>query len=409
MAKIMWSICLILISSMTSVSALIPRYAAIVMDAHSGEVLHQESADQISHPASLTKMASLYMVFEALKTGRLKTNTMVRVSKHASQQIPCKLGLKPGEYVSVETIVKGMVTKSANDASAAIAEHLAGSEAIFAEQMTRRMKKLGMHRTTFKNASGVPNTKQITTARDMAILSRALYLHFPKEYKHFRLKSFHHRGQLHRNHNHLLGVFPGLDGIKTGWIASSGSNLAASAVRKGPNNEERRLIAVVLGGTNRHWRDRRVAELLEANFQKIGLSRHKLHVQDAVLKVEQRSKYKGEQDGEKLVNDFLRQGFIETNSLQDPSDEVSQILDQGLPEEDLSCGVQFGSYRSLKEAKLRAKKMRAIVRAGIISTPRIKKGKKTYYGARLLEISQENAEKICKTHPTKNECRILAG
>jgi D-alanyl-D-alanine carboxypeptidase len=251
---------------------LTPRYSAIVIEANSGQVLEQEGADQICHPASLTKMMTLYMIFEALKAKQIRMDTQVPVSLHAARQIPSKLGLRPGEYVSIETIIKALVTKSANDASAAIAEYLGGSESNFAIMMTRKAKSLNMRHTVFKNASGVPNPQQVTTARDMAILSRSLYLHFPKDCHHFRLRAFHHRGRVHRNHNHLLGKALGSDasikveGIKTGFVNASGFNLAASAVRVGRDHKPMRLIAVVLGGPNRHWRDRRVAELLEGNF-----------------------------------------------------------------------------------------------------------------------------------------------
>lgn len=377
-----------------------PRYSAIVIDANTGRVLEEEGADKICHPASLTKMMTLYIIFDALKMGKISTNTKVPVSAHAARQIPCKLGLRPGETVTVETIIKGMITKSANDASAAIAEYLSGSEANFATLMTRKAKSLGMRHTIFKNSSGVPNVHQVTTARDMAILSRALYLHFPEDYRHFRLQSFHHRGQTHRNHNHLLGKIPGLDGIKTGWVAASGFNLAASAVRKGPDKKPRRLIAVVLGGPNRHWRDRRIAHLLESNFERLHLGR------------EASREEIDEEDDE--VDAFLKEATAKKNTLRvkgplapvrwpAPSKKPAYLHNQ---EKDHLWGIQLGTYQSLKEARLKAQKTLATLKTGEISTPKVSKGKNLFFGARLLKLSKEEAETVCRKQG--KDCRILA-
>lgn len=420
------TICLIFFNFLNYAVGLTPRYSAIVIDAHSGRVLEQDNADKICHPASLTKMMTLYIVFESLKTGKLRMNTQVYVSAHAARQIPSKLGLRPGEYVSVETIIKGLVTKSANDASAAIAEYLGGSEANFAVMMTRKAKMLGMRNTLFKNASGVPNSQQVTTARDMAILSRSLYLHYPKDYRHFRLKAFYHRGQVHRNHNHLLGNRRGLDidGIKTGYVAASGFNLAASAVRTGSDNKPRRLIAVVLGGPNRHWRDRRVADLLETNFQKTGLGH-------APTERRMNNDYDNDFDDDKDDDEAVVTAFLkeETQKLETPKPakplvqpiavnwappptkhkaENTAVKKINMAGKNL-WGVQFGTYKSLKEAKLNARKTLTILKSGEVSTPKVTKGKKSFYGARLLGITKEEAERVCRKYAlNRSECRLLA-
>jgi D-alanyl-D-alanine carboxypeptidase len=250
-----------------------PKYSSIVLDADTGETLHNEEADGVRHPASLTKMMTLYLVFEAIKKGRITLKTQMPVSAKASRQAPSKLGLVSGESISLKTAILGLVTKSANDAAVVVAEFLGGSEEAFARQMTQKARALGMSATVFRNASGLPNPAQVTSARDMAILSRALYRDYPRESKYFSLRSFTHKGVEHRNHNHLLGKVPGVDGIKTGFIGASGFNLAASAVRFNKANQPRRLITVVMGGENRHWRDRRVTELLELYFAKEGWSR----------------------------------------------------------------------------------------------------------------------------------------
>lgn len=417
MRYLRFMICLILFNYLNCAVGLTPRYSAIVIDAHSGQVLQQEDADKSCHPASLTKMMTLYIVFESLKSGKLRMNTQVYVSGHAARQIPSKLGLRPGEYVSVETIIKGLVTKSANDASAAIAEHLGGSEANFAAMMTRKAKVLGMRNTLFKNASGVPNSQQVTTARDMAILSRSLYLHFPKDYRYFRLKAFHHRGQLHRNHNHLLGNRRGfdIDGIKTGYVAASGFNLAASAVRTGPDNKPRRLIAVVLGGPNRHWRDRRVAELLETNFHKTGPG-HTPSLRHIAINNDENDEDDDEEESE--VNAFLKE---EATPVIAPKPVVAsaRLIPARWPSppakqkpknpSNSTWGVQLGTYKSLNEAKVSAKSTLTLLKSGEISTPKVSKGKSPLYGARLIRITKEEAETVCKKYakPSK-DCRVLA-
>lgn len=420
MRKLRFFIYLIFLASINCASCLSPRYAAIVIEAESGRVLEQEGADVLCHPASLTKILTLYMVFEALKTGRLTMNTQIPVSAHAARQAPTKLGLRAGEHVTVETVIKGLVTKSANDAAAAIAEYLGGSESHFATLMTQKAKKLGMHHSVFKNASGLPNPRQITTARDMATLSRALYLHFPKDYRHFRLQAFHFRGHLHRNHNHLLGKVPGVDGIKTGWIAASGSNLAASAVRMGPNHKPRRLIAVVLGGANRHWRDRRIVELLEANFKRLGS--HHLTPVSSIQENQAHDETDQEDEEDIEVTNFLKEEKEIQHAAQStpvnwspspsPAKPLRTPAKQNLKkrnEEKNSWGVQIGAYKSIQEARINAKKTLSFLQSGEISTPRVAKGKKSFYGARLLKLTREEAEKVCKKHTTKGkECRILA-
>lgn len=248
------------------------KYAAIVMDADTGSVLHAEDADAPRFPASCTKMMTLYIVFEALKEGDLTLNTPMKISRNAALQPATKLYLREGETITLQNAILGLVTKSANDASVVIAEHLAGSVENFARIMTRKARGLGMKHTTFKNPHGLPNPEQITTARDLAILSRALYHHYPKQYKYFATESFTHKGVVHRNHNHLLGKVEGVDGIKTGLTNASGFNLAASAVRYDANNTPRRLITVVMGGPNRHWRDKRVEQLFETYFPHMGIN-----------------------------------------------------------------------------------------------------------------------------------------
>lgn len=244
------------------------RYAAIVVDADNGRVLHAINPDTRNHPASLTKMMTLYMVFEALESGRLALSEKLVASRRATGVAPSKLGLKKGETITVEDVILALVTKSANDAAVVVAETLGGTEVKFARMMTAKAKELGMRRTTFRNASGLPNRRQRSTARDMAKLARHLIQDFPNQYRYFSRPQYSFRGKKFKNHNSLLRTFPGADGIKTGYIRASGFNLAASATRNG-----RRLIAVVFGGRTAESRDKLVARLLERGFKKIAKTR----------------------------------------------------------------------------------------------------------------------------------------
>jgi D-alanyl-D-alanine carboxypeptidase len=238
-----------------------PAYAAIVVDANSGAVMQATNADSLRHPASLTKIMTLYLLFERLEAGKIKMSTEMSVSPHAASMAPSKLGLKPGETIPVETAIRAIVTKSANDVAVIIAEALGGSEEEFAKMMTAKARALGMAHTTYHNASGLPDEGQITTAHDMAVLGRAIQDRFPQYYKYFSTRTFEFRGRVVRNHNHLLGAVDGLDGIKTGYIHESGFNIVTSVRRNG-----RHIIAVVFGGHTAEARDARVRSLIDNNI-----------------------------------------------------------------------------------------------------------------------------------------------
>jgi D-alanyl-D-alanine carboxypeptidase len=238
-----------------------PPYADIVLDANSGKVLHADKADELRHPASLTKIMTLYLLFERLESGRLRLDSQIPVSEHASGQAPTKLGLNPGRTIEIEDAIRGLVTKSANDAAVAVAEAIGGTEHDFAEMMTAKARSLGMTRTVYRNASGLPNDEQITTARDQATLGRAIQERFPSYYRYFSTPSFTWQGETLRNHNHLLGRVEGMDGIKTGYTQASGFNLVASVRRN-----DRHIVSVVLGGTSAGARDARMHGLIEDNI-----------------------------------------------------------------------------------------------------------------------------------------------
>ena len=238
-----------------------PAETWVVVDAFTGQIVSEHDSDTPNYPASLTKMMTLYLAFDALERGRITLDSRFLVSNHAARQAPSKLGLVPGESISVRDLILAMVTKSANDAAVTMAEGLAGTESNFAARMTKTAHALGMKHTQFLNASGLPQRAQMTTARDIATLAIALYRDFPKQYAFFATESFTWRGETFGNHNHLMEAFEGMDGIKTGFINASGFNLAASAVRNG-----RRLVGVVLGGRSAESRDMAMAELLDDGF-----------------------------------------------------------------------------------------------------------------------------------------------
>ncbi|MGZ9108998.1 MAG: D-alanyl-D-alanine carboxypeptidase family protein [Micavibrio sp.] len=242
-----------------------PRYGAIVVDADTGVILHESNADKALHPASLVKMMTLIMAFDRLANGSMTLNQRIRISSHAASQPPSKLGLRPGSTITVKDAIYALVTKSANDIAVAMGEHIGGTESQFAAMMTQRAKELGMTRTRFKNASGLHHPDQVSSARDMAILSRTLIKSYPQQYKYFSTKNFSFNGASHRNHNRLMESYKGMDGIKTGYIGPSGFNLAASAVRG-----NHRLIAVVFGGRTTASRNAAVAKLLDNGFAKLG-------------------------------------------------------------------------------------------------------------------------------------------
>src|SRR6202045_3317486 len=221
-----------------------PPYAEFVLDANSGDMLREVNADEPRHPASLTKIMTLYLLFEQLEAGKFKLDTPLPISARAALQPPTKLGFKANQTITVEDAIKGMCTRSANDAAMVVGEAIGGTEEEFAKLMTEKARALGMANTTYVNASGLPAEEQITTARDQAILGRAIHERFPSYYRYFSTLSFRYHGVDIHNHNSLLGRVEGVDGIKTGYTEASGYNLASSVHRS-----DKHIVAVVLGET----------------------------------------------------------------------------------------------------------------------------------------------------------------
>lgn len=241
-----------------------PKYAALVLDKYSGRVLFSRNADAARYPASLTKIMTLYVVFEELAKNNIDLDTKWTVSRKASKQAPSKLGLDVGDTITVENAILALVTKSANDVAMVVAEGIGGSERKFAQRMTRRARELGMARTTFKNPHGLPNKRQVTTARDMATLAQRMMDDFPQYYAYFNTESFTFRGRVFNNHNNLLGKYEGTNGIKTGYTQASGFNLTASVIREGKH-----LVGVVLGGKTPRARDNHMIDILDEAFERV--------------------------------------------------------------------------------------------------------------------------------------------
>ncbi len=353
------------------------RYAAIVIEVESGNVLHETNADTRNYPASLTKMMTLYMLFEALKDGRVTPDQKLTVSPRAAGMPNSRLGLKAGETISAEDAILAIITKSANDVAVVIAESLAKSEIEFAQMMTAKAKELGMTRTSFRNASGLYNRHQLSTARDMATLARALMRDFPDRYPAFSTLTFSHNGRVHRNHNTLLRSYPGADGLKTGYIRASGYNLVASARRDGT-----RLVAVLFGGKSARKRDQQVASLLDQGFNKLtnpiylptgGMVKQDIPPPDAKP---------------------LQLASAAVQTRDDDDAEVRELDAQRI------WGVQVGAYYSYAPAK-KAAESAAVRLPDLLSDANVaitnvtgQNGK--IYRARLLGLSESHARTACK-------------
>jgi D-alanyl-D-alanine carboxypeptidase len=354
------------------------RYAAFLQDADTGRVLLAVNADEPRYPASLTKMMTLYLAFEAMQRGRLKAGARIRVSRHAASMEPSRLGLRAGSTIRARDAIMALVTKSANDAAVALAEYLAGdSEAAFARMMTRKARALGMTRTTFRNASGLPHPAQVTTARDMAVLSRALIRKFPERYAYFSAAAFEWRGRRIPNHNRLLSDYDGADGIKTGYIRASGFNLAASAMRDG-----RRLIAVVFGGTTGAERDQQVMALLDRGFAEIG---------------------HGAPEGTVLARRSL--GIVSSASaatIASPARSVSRARPSAAGRG--RWAVQVGAYSKRTSAQAAAR--RAAARGGQVAVERVRSRGGHLWRARVLGLSSAEARRVCRA--TRGPCLVMA-
>ncbi len=407
-----------------------PGFSAIAIDARTGKILYANNADEVRHPASLTKVMTLYLLFEDLKSRTIKLNTNLIISRRAAAMAPSKIGMKPGSTISVENAIKALVTKSANDVAAAIGENLAGSEANFAVRMTKTARDIGMSKTTFKNASGLPNPAQVTTARDMATLSLRIQRDFPEYYPYFRLTSFTYKGQTIRTHNRLLGRFQGTDGIKTGYTAASGFNLTTSAKRG-----KKRIVGVVLGSSSGSSRNKYMMTMLDKAFPKCAegttiaaLAGSSKGAIDPLAKLKT------------PATAAASDGPLETKVLEakiedlvaEPKEEPVKTVNAGAslpaklpfavknaPQEataatvDPTWKIQIGAYPKKEDARLKLQEIRAsgysFLSGKQAFTVEVQKGSETIYRAHFSGFTQKTAKAACSKLSKKGlECVTLS-
>ena len=346
------------------------RYASIVIEARSGAVISAANAEELRHPASLTKMMTIYLAFEAMRQGRVGPNDLITVSPAAAAEPPSKLGLVAGSRLTVQQAVMALITKSANDASTALAEHLGGSEARFAQMMTQRARQLGMPDTVFRNAHGLPDRAQVTTARDMATLGRRLFLDFPNEYKLFSAANFAYRGRTHYNHNRLLASYEGADGIKTGYINDSGFNLVASAER-----ENIRLVAVVFGGASGRERDAHIADLMDRGFTRMDVREARRGIQAPSL---------------------VSRAHAATVAPARPPATRAQPLSRPAVAQARGWGVQVGAYPARADAeRAAAQAARGMGQGAKARVDEANAGRGKVYRARVGNLTQAQAQNAC--------------
>lgn len=378
-----------LVAIATPVAAL-AKYASIIIDAKTGEVLHEASADTRNFPASMTKMMTLHLTFDALNAGKIRLNQQLPVSRHASNMEPSKLGLQPGDSITTEQCIQALVTKSANDCAVVLAEALGGSEPNFARMMTDRARQLGMTRTTFRNASGLPNAGQLSTARDFARLAQSLIYDHAKYYPYFSATSFTYKGVVHRNHNRLMARYEGMDGLKTGYIRASGFNLAASAVRDG-----RRLIGVVFGGQTGTWRDNHMADLLDDAF--MGKREAPMLVASNQSKPSAKAKARTKQTAPETMVAAVSDSIIGTANaapaVATPAGSVPASRANG------NWAIQVGAFNDKTQSQRAVNQ--ATQKAGTLldsATPHLMEvstTKGTLYRARLTGLDEKTARRAC--------------
>jgi D-alanyl-D-alanine carboxypeptidase len=381
---------------------------SIVIDAESGRVLSEMNADAITYPASLTKMMTLYLTFEALNAGRLRLDQYLPVSTEAASKSPTKLHLVPGDSVQVHDLILGIVTKSANDAAAVLAEGLAGSEPTFADRMTAKARQLGMTNTIYRNASGLPDPEQRTTARDVAQLALALYHDFPREYRYFATREFFFRGRVILTHNHLLDWYEGADGIKTGYIGASGFNLAASAVRNG-----HRLIGVVMGGASAGTRDREMAGLLDQGFAEVGVAPTLVAQREMPAPSAAPVVAETETDQPEPVRPREKIGQLAKAARRIAAhlSPVAKAEAAPIAHQTDRWSIQIGSFRVESAAEQAARSAAAVPAARgkpVQIVQPSKGGKEHVYRARLLNFSPQEAQGACAAlHKKKIECSVV--
>ena len=381
------------------------RYAALVIDARTGTELHARHADSRRYPASLTKIMTLYMIFDAIERGELTLKTRLKVSSRAVRQPRIRLSLKTGSTITVKDAILALIVRSANDVATVVAENLAESERVFAKRMTRKAHALGMTRTTFRNASGLPNSKQRTTARDMAKLALAIQRDFAEFYHFFKVKRFRFRGRIYRNHNRLLGRYRGTDGIKTGYTNASGYNLITSVKRNGHH-----LIGVVFGGRTSPRRDRHMVSLINRSLKKMAvLARNtpplpRSRPSQTELRLA-RAGQPADRLGIMAAKALLAFDRQDRKAGDTNAEARSGVATISRPRTDLVrhqiWGVQIGAYSSIGPARAAIatarKQVGPALYHGKTRIEQVKRGPDTIFRAQIMGLHEKEARKICTT------------
>lgn len=368
-----------------------PVPSNIVIDAKTGEVLYSKNPNTRHYPASLTKLMTLYITFEALEQGLIKKDDELKVSRTAANRSPSRLGLIPGDTITVAEAIDALIVKSANDCATVLAEGLGYSEPLFAEKMTEVAQTLGMKNTVFKNASGLPNRKQITTARDMVTLAAALYYHFPQYYDLFSKREFTYKDKTYYSHNNILKSFEGADGMKTGYIAAAGFNIITSAWRDGE-----RVIAVALGYNTQDERDQAVARLMEKGFRKLAQNNaDKPHTTYVKLDSE----------------DFRLTAEPAFGGNDDESGEQAEKAEQAeKTSPDAVWMVQIGAFSNYAKARVYAQKIRRRYQRLSSRNVRVQPAENNstiVYRSQLFSLTKDNAQAICKDLQKENKSCIV--
>lgn len=382
-ALLMLGLWLMLALSLSSPVNANPRYAGIVVDLDNGEVLYAENADERRYPASLVKMMTLYMTFEALESGRLSLHQPLPVSTYAAAKPAVKLWLPAGSTITVDAAIRALAVRSANDVAAVLAEALGGTEEIFALKMTERARGLGLTATTFRNASGLPDSRQVTTARDMVRLAVHVMEDFPQYYHYFGLQSFTFNGKTHKSHNRLVRSYPGVDGLKTGFIRASGFNVATTAVLG-----ERRLVGIVMGGFTSRSRDAHMADLLDRSFLRSRLRDQSNWLANAAF------------SREFMQFDVVDAGPVVATT-RSASSQTQPIA---------SWGVQLGAFTEENLARRMA--TQAFRQLGTINSGQVAvqaaPGQTRLYRARVVSLEEQQAHRACLTLRSQGmDCMVV--
>lgn len=395
-------IALLLMLMLFGIRAASAATSSIMVNAENGKVMYESNADQLRYPASLTKLMTLYITFNALEKGRLKLTDKLKVSRVAAGRSPSKLGVGAGTTITVKDAIMAVIVKSANDCATVLAEHFSKSEAEFAVLMTQTARKLGMKHTVFKNASGLPNSQQKTTARDMATLAMAVYNHFPQYYKWFAQNSFQYKGHTIYGHNHLLKTFAGADGMKTGYTAASGYNIITSAKRY-----NKRVIAVTMG--HRYWneRDKKAALMMDKGLLNLKKSNN---INIAALKKE----IDGGAYTAQVASVNKRVALPRTAKSATVNQKVTKVTKTAV--QAVSNGkyaVQVGSFSDYQRAKnyALATKNNLAKKFAVynIKVEKIQAQNKTMYRSKVVGLAKNDASKICQTMKRENKsCFVVA-